>query len=104
MAATLPRMAYGFGTGSRLGASALIVTLLTTWAWFDVVERPRATGVAALSVQPPVRLHGPLSMGRPERAAPTPGTGLFSVATLAETEGLLAHRNAVEIRFEDPTR
>ncbi len=27
-----------------------------------------------------------------------------TVATLAETEGLLAHRDAVEIRFEDPTR
>jgi histidinol dehydrogenase len=27
-----------------------------------------------------------------------------TVGTLAETEGLLAHRNAVEIRFEDPAR
>jgi histidinol dehydrogenase len=27
-----------------------------------------------------------------------------TIAALAETEGLLAHRDAVEIRFEDPTR
>ena len=27
-----------------------------------------------------------------------------TIATLAETEGLLAHRDAVEIRFEDPAR
>ena len=27
-----------------------------------------------------------------------------TIATLAETEGLLAHRDAVEIRFEDPSR
>jgi histidinol dehydrogenase len=27
-----------------------------------------------------------------------------TISTLAETEGLLAHRNAVEIRFEGPSR
>jgi peptidoglycan/xylan/chitin deacetylase (PgdA/CDA1 family) len=51
----------------RLGASGLIVTLLASGAWSDAINRPRATGAAALSVKQPVQV-----------PVPTPGTGLLS--------------------------
>ena len=74
---------YVLGPTARLGASALIVTLLTGWAWSDAPDQHRATGVLARSVTQPYQGHGGLNTDRPRRSTPTPDPGLASVGPAA---------------------
>ena len=91
------------GHTARLGASALIVTLLTGWAWFDAVGQHRATGVLARSVTQSDLSHSGLNTDRPARATPTPEAKLSSVGGGAPTDddGLL-RRNPAERAHAKP--
>ena len=81
------------GPTARLGASALIVTLLTGWAWSDAIDQHRATGVLARSVTQPYRDRSGLNTGRPRRATPTPDTGLVSAGPAAPIDN--SHRDGI---------